>query len=296
MKDQGFRASIVPLDRLRELHDEIEVHRKSGYIDPVLDEEYLQSFDQLPPPALPSAASLLIVAARQPRVRMTIERPGGSHPVMVPPTYSNRVDNRLLALLSNELAPHGYNVAPAYVPKKLLAAKSGLAEYGKNNLAYIDGMGSYFRLMTFYSDLPSPHDNWGEPTALPLCGDCTACIKHCPTDAIGAERFLIRAERCLTFHNERTADFPAWIDPSWHHCLIGCMACQDSCPINRKVTAEVEDSVRFTSDETLLLLRGESLEGLPPVKLSALKEFEFLKDRKRLARNLKALLESGTAS
>ena len=127
------------------------------------------------------------------------------------------------------------------MPEKLLAVRSGLARYGKNNITYVPGMGSLHRLAVFVSDLPCVEDNWGEVKTLKTCDGCTACMDACPTGAIVSDRFLIHAERCITFHNERIEEFPEWLDSSWHNCLVGCLRCQWVCPENRDVRQWVED-------------------------------------------------------
>jgi len=53
------------------------------------------------------------------------------------------------------------------------------------------------------------------------CQTCQACLRACPTGAIAVERFLVRAERCVTFRNEKpgSVPFPAWVNPTWQNCL-----------------------------------------------------------------------------
>ena len=55
--------------------------------------------------------------------------------------------------------------------------------------------------------------HWHAPRMLPRCEHCRSCARACPTGAIAADRFLLHAERCLVFHNERpgTIPFPRWI-------------------------------------------------------------------------------------
>ena len=100
--------------------------------------------------------------------------------------------------------------------------------------------------MGAFSDLPCDGDPWREPKALERCESCVACLRNCPTGAITRDRFLLRAERCLTYHNEAAGDFPGWIDPSWHHCLIGCLRCQTACPENKAVLEWFEDRAEFS--------------------------------------------------
>jgi epoxyqueuosine reductase len=104
------------------------------------------------------------------------------------------------------------------------------------------------------------------------CRKCSACLRHCPAGAITGERFLLHAERCLTFHNEKPGDVPFadWIDPAWHHCLVGCLQCQRVCPQNRQVWSWVQEGVAFSEEETALLLEGVPLDRLPAAILKKL--------------------------
>ena len=143
--------------------------------------------------------------------------------------------------------------------------RSGLAEYGRNNITYVPGMGSFHRLTTLYSDFPADEDNWQELSAMKSCVGCKACINTCPTGAIPTDHFLLSVERCITFHNEHPGEipFPEWMDQSWHNCLVGCLHCQKACPVNKNVIQWTEPGPVFTEDETRLILSGMKLEELP---------------------------------
>jgi len=108
--------------------------------------------------------------------------------------------------------------------------------------------GQFFGLVAVYFDLPAQEDNWREPQMREICRNCSACLRHCPVSAIISERFLLRAELCITFHNEKPSDVPflAWMDPSWHNCLMGCLHCQRVCPQNREFLHWVEERVEFS--------------------------------------------------
>jgi len=183
------------------------------------------------------------------------------------------------------------------LPVKLLAVRSGLGAYGKNNICYVPGMGSFHRLVAFYSDLPCPEDNWQELQMLERCQNCSACVRHCPTGAIPSaqlrtgtsERFLLRAERCITFHNERAGDFPfpAWLDPSWHNCLVGCLDCQRICPQNKDFLEWVEEGAEFSREETALLLEGVPLDQLPAETGRKLEQLDLIEYFDALPRNLR---------
>ncbi|UCE44989.1 MAG: hypothetical protein JSU93_06255 [Methanobacteriota archaeon] len=179
--------------------------------------------------------------------------------VVVPPTYSDahKVTWRARNELKRAFEPRQYKLVRGVLPAKLLAVRSGLARYGRNNITYIPKYGSFHRLTSFYSDYDSPIDYWQEKEALPLCAKCSACIKACPTKAIEKDRFLIRAERCLTYLNEKDAShaFPRWVGAEAHNSVIGCMRCQRSCPYNKEVADWYVDRGVFDEAETEYLLQ-----------------------------------------
>jgi epoxyqueuosine reductase len=177
------------------------------------------------------------------------------------------------------------------LPIKPLAVHSGLAEYGRNNITYVEGMGSFHHLFAFYSDLPCEQDEWHEMKMLKRCENCRACIIKCPTGAIGEDRFLLHAERCLSFFNEKPANvpFPAWIDPSWHNSIYGCMICQRYCPEDKKFKDWVETRAEFSQEETALLL-SDSSGALPAAIMEKLDQLELVESLDVLPRNLGVLL------
>ncbi len=194
-------------------------------------------------------------------------------------------------LLKAHLEPQGYQLQKVRLPDKLLAVRSGLAQYGNNIITYAKGMGSFHGPGVFISDLPCEADSWGEPTVLEHCENCNACMKACPTDAIGSDRFQLYAERCLTFHNERSNDFPDWLSPSWHNCLVGCMICQKVCPANKDVVKWTEAGATFDSEETDLILNGVSEKRLPRETVEKLKKQDIMRYYDVLGRNLRVLIE-----
>jgi epoxyqueuosine reductase len=293
--ESGYQARVVKIERLAELGDEIETGHEKGFLSEALYDRWLAGFVFVPPENLAGARSLIVVAAREPHVRFTFTYNGNRIPLIVPPTYvhSRETDKRAGDALARVLTPRGYRVAPATVPKKLLAVRSGLAEYGKNNVTYVDGTGSYHRLVAFYSDLPCERDEWRKPTMMELCEGCIACVNACPTDAISAERFLLYADKCVTFHNEESSDvpFPAWLDPSVLDLLVGCLRCQRICPANREIKERVEDGAEFTADETALLLDGTPRDRLPEGMVKKMEESDLFEIFDVLQRNLRVLLE-----
>jgi epoxyqueuosine reductase len=294
IEERGWRGRLVSIQRLQDLRAEIETRYKDGLLDEGLYREYLSGFVFGPPDTLPDAKSVILVSVPQPQVRLTFHRNGQARSFIVPPTYLywRKTRGQVAETLAGILEPRGYRIVPAPVPHKLLAVRSGLAAYGRNNITYVDGMGSFHRPVTFFSDVPCVEDEWREPRVMERCENCVACLRNCPTGAITAERFLLHAERCLTFLNEKPGDvpFPDWVDPSWHNCVVGCMRCQSVCPEDKGVLAWVEDGGEFSEDETALLLDRVPLEDLPAGLADKLKQSDLVDYYDHLARNLRALL------
>ncbi len=296
LEAHGYRARLVSIRRLGDLREAIERKYRDGLLDEEFYQERLTGFDFKHPGELPEARSLIIIAYGDPQVRFSFRRGGEQFQLVVPPTYlhGEEKDVRVEQAMREFLEPEGYRVAPAAVPKKTLAACSGLAAYGKNNLTYVGGLGSYYRLAAFTSDLPCDQDSRGAPQMLERCERCQACRRACPTGAIEADRFLLHAERCLTFLNEKpgAVPFPGWLAGDSHTCLVGCMRCQAVCPENLGVRDWVEEGGEFTEDETGLLLGGAPLAGLPASLAEKLERWDLLELYDLLPRNLNALLTS----
>ncbi len=291
LEKQNFRGKIVSVEHVKKLQQEIDALHKKDLLDKELYDAYLASFDFECQQKLPNARSLIIVSVPQPQVRVTFVMENQFYPVNIPPTYFFSTDNQVASLLGAFIEPMGYKLQKVRLPEKLLAVHVSLAQYGKNNITYVAGMGSFHRPVVFISDVPCTEDSWGEPSVLDLCENCNACAKACPTDAIGSDRFQLHAERCLTFHNERPNDFPEWLSPAWHNCLVGCMICQKVCPANKEVAKWIENRGTFNHEETTLILNGISDDQLPHETLEKLKKLDIMEYYNVLGRNLKPLIE-----
>ncbi len=287
-------GSVVSAKHLEELGEEIRSLHNEG----LLDEDFYREFEDpyftpTLPKSLPNARSIIVVAMPRPILRTTFRLEGHEVRALVPPNYpdTDKVVRRARHELRRAFKPRQYKLFRAVLPVKLLAVRSGLAKYGRNNITYIPKYGSFHQLTAFYSDYQSPIDNWQDKEALPLCAKCSACIKTCPTSAIEKNKFLIRAEKCLTYLNEKDVkhDFPKWVDASSHNSIIGCMRCQRACPYDKNVVDWCEDRGEFSEEETAYLLRG---------RFGGDKAAEMQKKLKRIGldlsifpRNLKVLLD-----
>lgn len=287
LEDAGFPARLVPVSVL----DEIKVYFDRLDKSSPFFKRFPDLFHFTIPERLPGAASILIVAGRSPAVRVYFTLKDGVKTFILPPTYLNAgLRDRMQELVYGALDGTGYAVRAA-VPLKLLSAMSGLSRYGKNNITYYPGLGSYVLLQAYFTPLPPAHEV-GEPLVADECATCGVCIRACPTGAISDSHFVIDVGRCLTFYNEYPEPFPAWMSQDIHHCLIGCMRCQDACPKNAVNKAFVVDGPAFDADETAQILAIEPLESLSPAAVDKIDALSFKGDYYVFARNLNALVHA----
>ncbi len=296
LRSRGYSGRLVPIHRLADLRQELHSRHQQDQFDPEFFQERLTKFDFDPPADMPGAESVIVVAIPSPQTGVLVHWNGESKILILPPIYAGyaALPSKMEAQLNEILNPLGYRALKTLnFPMKPLAVHSGLAEYGRNNITYVDGMGSFHHLFTFYSDMPCEHDDWRELKMLDRCSHCRACIIKCPTGAIAEDRFLLHAERCLSFHNEKPADvpFPAWIDPAWHNSLFGCMFCQRYCPENKKFKDWVVVRVEFSQEETALILNQRLHTALPQGILEKLNSLELVDSLDELPRNLGVLLD-----
>lgn len=287
----GYQCKIISSDPINDLQSEIESQYRQGLFDEEFYTEELTGFDFKIADSFVGSTSLVIVAAPQPRVRVIFNWQGESYRAIIPPTYSYETDRQIQQLLEHQLHPAGFQVKKAKLPWKLLAAHSGLVQYGKNNITYVAGMGSYHRLVAFVSDFPETEKHWQEPQVIERCENCKACMKACPTGAITPDRFLLNGARCLTFHNERKGEFLPWISPSWHNCLVGCLYCQKACPVNKDVFKSVKEGPVFSEKETAFILQGQAQNENSQSARQKLESLDMAGYLPVLGRNLRVLHE-----
>jgi epoxyqueuosine reductase len=291
LEEKGYRGKVVPIEHVAELKSAIEEGVSQGKIAAGVHQRYLTQFQFDAAAKSPGARSIIITAAPQPQRKVTFHLKGRTYSLIIPPTYYGDTDKQIRNLLQNVLVFNDYQLYPTVLPSKLLAARSGLARYGKNNITYVEGLGSFYRLRVFLSDMPSGRSEWLEPQAMKACNRCQACLKECPTGAIAQDRFQLHAERCLTFFNEGKEDFPGWIDPAWHNSLVGCMRCQLVCPVNKPFFNRVEDGEDFDEAETELIFKKVPVDRLPPETAHKLTRSYMTEYLEQLPRNFRALLK-----
>lgn len=201
----------------------------------------------------------------------------------------NRARQYLTELLS-QLGYHAYEISN--LPMKRMAVQSGLAVYGRNNITYVEELGSNVSYLTFYSDLPCNIDEWRKLSMSDTCSKCGACISLCPTGAIRQDRFLIDNQRCLSSMNEAGGNFPEWLPKNVHHTLYDCLRCQEHCRLNSKVAKDTIGSIRITEEETEMLLQGKGPEDFSQEFLWKVRRLALFDWKDGLPRNIRAIIEA----
>ncbi len=295
--ENKYYVKRVPISRLDHLEQDIEGIKNSEFNSELIN-TITSDFFSFKLPEAPFAINSIIVAAiPKPLVRVKFNYMDKCisllHHTFIDLDKQKDIKSEL-----GEILQPGYNLidAPA-LPQKLLAVRSGLAKYGRNNITYVDKMGSFHEIMTFYSDMPGEENCWYDINQMDLCKNCEVCIKKCPTAAITKDRFLIKAERCLTYLNEfvwpMESEFPSWLAASAHNCIHGCILCQINCPQNRSYINDIIGNVEFTREETNMLLEGKCIDELPQGLIHKLKQLNLADDYFSLIpRNLKVLIEN----
>jgi len=167
------------------------------------------------------------------------------------------------------------------VPLKLLAARSGLGQYGRNNLIFVDGMGSFNVLYAFLTDHQFRDSSWSELTVLDACRRCDHCDRVCPTYCITRGEFIINIDRCITLYNENAGAFPNWLLPSMHHALMGCMKCQSPCRVNEGIDEIAGDLGEVSEEETRKILQGDVDDALLKILQRSSSSFRLLAPERR---------------
>jgi len=289
----GDRGAVVPISRVDDLRRDMEQLRAGSYHTTVLDTRVSMT-DRYIPADLPfEPRSVIVVVTPSPKLTIEFNIGGRPFPATLPPSYADMgpADAKVLEYIRGYLSPLGHCAEEAiWLPLKPLATHCGLALYGRNNIGFNDEFGSYMRILAYFSDIECGDTFWRPLGRLPQCDTCHACVECCPTGAIDPVRDIIDADICLTWINERPTDFPDWLSPDAHNCLVGCLKCQDCCPLNADNRKHATPGGSFDEAETAELLahvQGEPYSEALEAKIAGLGIARYADV---LPRNLAALL------
>jgi epoxyqueuosine reductase len=273
-EERGYRVVTGDPQLINEVGEILERRKNSREIDRRFFEENLGLFDGLPDRRIRPRETLILVAVPRPAHILTFETETGPIEMLLPPTYHSY--RPLFEEVRKDLIENVFEkttrLKTITIPLKSLAVILGLAAYGRNNLTYIPEFGSCFQLVGYIVDrvLPYSRSDVGRlEVATDACRTCFACQKACPRGAIGEDRFLLHAEKCFTIDSESSRPFPAGTLAPSPHCIIGCLKCQEVCPMNKNRLIYEKAGVPFTKEETKSILESDDKNSFPGSSISA---------------------------
>lgn len=137
----------------------------------------------------------------------------------------------LLAFIKEEIGDINGRVFVDSAPilEKAWASKSGIGWVGKNSNLITKQIGSFYFLAELIIDLDLDYDTIESDH----CGECTACIDACPTEAI-VEPYVVDGSRCISYFTiELKENIPIEYKGKFDNWAFGCDICQDVCPWNK---------------------------------------------------------------
>jgi epoxyqueuosine reductase len=138
---------------------------------------------------------------------------------------------KLQERIAQAIGPFGYRVFTDSAPvlEAELATRSGLGWRGKHTLILSRDAGSMFFLGELFVDFALPET----PAASAHCGQCTACMDLCPTQAIVGP-YKLDARRCISYLTiEHAGPIDEALRPLIGNRIYGCDDCQLACPWNK---------------------------------------------------------------
>ena len=120
-------------------------------------------------------------------------------------------------------------VDSAPVMDKAWAKRAGLGWVGKHTNLISKQKGSFFFIAELLIDLELEYDS----PVTDHCGNCTACLDACPTEALIAP-YQIDSSKCISYFTiELKEAIPIEMKGKFEDWIFGCDICQDVCPWNR---------------------------------------------------------------
>lgn len=291
----GHIVSVVPIERINDLRAEIDEFASTQELNGFQQWIVSQYVYEMTENEFEAKSVVCVVLPRPSYGEVIFEYAGRSYKLYAVDTpFSHAGEDYVKRVLKD--SGYSFSEAPLFFPRKRFAVQTGLAEYGRNNVTYVTGYGSYVDYAVYFSDMPADEDTWRGVIKAKRCETCGACQKSCPTRAIVEDRFLLDNARCLSAFNEGADEqFPDFVPKDAHHSLFDCMRCQIICPMNADYNKNTYPTICFTEAETMRLMQGAPYDDLDS-DLCEKYDLLDLKYTANLPRNLRAcfdLIDSG---
>ncbi len=203
--------------------------------------------------------------------------------------YAQGVDYHLVAQekmrpVCDYLTENGYSAQSfadtGALNERILANLSGIAFFGKNQMAINKDLGSYFFIGYIITDCELPTDS---PDGSE-CSGCGKCIEACPLGALSKDGFC--EVKCLSYITQKKGELSeeekSAIKKS--KTIWGCDICQEVCPHNRGLA--ITPIKEFKENLIINLEIDESLSNKEFKRLYGNRAFSW-RGKQVLLRNLK---------
>lgn len=111
-----------------------------------------------------------------------------------------------------------------------VAKRAGVGYFGKNCSIINNEYGSFIFLGYILTNLEILPDNEINED----CGDCSLCIKSCPTGAL-EEPYRVNPKKCISYLTQTKDDIPLYLRDKMSIKIYGCDTCQLVCPKNKGI-------------------------------------------------------------
>jgi epoxyqueuosine reductase len=295
---RGMASRVVGLDALELVRSRLERLAAEGALEAGFVRGSLDGFRYLDGPTVETPRSIVLLALPRPAHLVTFRLGERDIDLVLPPTYVRYTPtfDLVRGWFRDDLGLDPSQADLVRAPLKSLAAAAGLIRYGRNNLGYVPGLGSFVQLIGLVTSLALEPDGELlriEGRSLEACESCRACAKACLTGAIDGDRFLLRAERCFTLFSESNSPMPETISAPSMDCLIGCLKCQEVCPANKGLLRREHTGLVFDRRETEVMLSGleECAAGLLADVRAKFLTLRTTEDIGLFARNLRLIVD-----
>ncbi|MHA1125218.1 MAG: 4Fe-4S double cluster binding domain-containing protein [Candidatus Heimdallarchaeota archaeon] len=271
---------VMSVKHLKHLQSKIdELHKEEKISKHETLQHYIGKFKFQVPEDFPEAKYVIVLAVECNLAKIPFHHKGKTFEVLLPGNYSTLsktpTEEIDAFVLEKIIGQPGYRVQQTrQLHLKFLTTSSGLGRYGRNNISYVDKLGSFIELYALFTDYEFAEDHFEEAKMMDECEECSICIDKCPNQCISRDNFIIDIERCIPLYNEIRGEFPEWMDPDIHNAIMGCMHCQQPCPANNFALGNIRQFEAITEEETEVLLKGEGDEEVINTIFQKLQMFE----------------------
>ena len=187
--------------------------------------------------------------------------------------------------IAKAIGPFGHRVFTDSAPvlEAELATRSGLGWRGKHTLVLSREAGSMFFLGELFVDFALPET----PAVSSHCGQCTACMDLCPTQAIVGP-YTLDARRCISYLTiEHAGPIEEALRPLIGNRIYGCDDCQLACPWNKFAQihplSDWQPRAGLASSSIVSLMRWSEAEFLRRTEGSAIRRIGHARWLRNLA-------------